>query len=124
MENNDHRSRAISRITVFAVLLSTFALFVAFAGACTGQEAPRPSATEEANMKTVIIPIEGMSCSACAARVKKALTSIDGVSEVEVNLADRNARVHFAPSKLSPDRLVSAVNGLGYHASAPTEVAK
>ncbi len=75
-------------------------------------------------MKTVIIPIEGMSCSACTARVKKALTSIDGVSEVDVNLADRNARVRFAPSKLSPDRLVGAVNGLGYHASAPTEVAK
>ncbi|MBI4589090.1 MAG: heavy-metal-associated domain-containing protein [Candidatus Rokubacteria bacterium] len=74
-------------------------------------------------MKTVIIPIEGMSCSACAARVKKALTSIDGVSDVEVNLADRNARVRFAPCKLSSDRLVGAVNGLGYHASAPAEAA-
>lgn len=124
MGNRDHRSRAASRITPLAVLLSAFALFVAFAGACTSQEAPRPSATEDANMKTVIIPIEGMSCSACTARVKKALTSIDGVSEVEVNLADRNARVRFAPSKLSADRLVSAINGLGYHASAPTEAAK
>lgn len=91
------------------------------ATACNRQETPRPSAAEEVNMKTVIIPIEGMSCSACAARVKKALNSIDGVSEVEVNLGDRNARVRFAPSKLSLDRLVGAVNGLGYRASAPTE---
>ena len=72
-------------------------------------------------MKTVIIPIEGMSCGACAARVKRTLTSIDGVADVEVNLAERNARVRFAPSKLSPDRLVSAVNGLGYQAGAPAE---
>lgn len=89
--------------------------------ACTSQEVPRPSATQQDHLKTVIIPIEGMSCSACAARVKKAVTSIDGVAGVEVNLADRNARVRFAPSKLSPDRLVSTVNGLGYNAGTPTE---
>jgi Cu+-exporting ATPase len=102
-----------------AIVVASSVAFVATG--CT-QESSRPSATQEDNLKTVIIPIEGMSCSACAARVKKALTSIDGVADVEVNLADRNARVRFAPSKLSPDRLVSAVNGLGYHASAPTEV--
>lgn len=91
------------------------------AGGCQSQERSRPSATQEEDLKTVIIPIEGMSCSACAARIRRALTAIDGVEDVEVNLADRNARVRFAPSKLSLDRLVSAVNGLGYHASAPTE---
>ncbi|MBI2504143.1 MAG: heavy-metal-associated domain-containing protein [Candidatus Latescibacteria bacterium] len=73
-------------------------------------------------MKTVIIPIEGMSCSACAARVENTLTAIAGVSGVEVNLAERNASVRFDPNKLSPDRMVSAVSGLGYHASAPEEV--
>lgn len=89
-------------------------------GACN-QNSSGQTANQEVNMKTVIIPIEGMSCSACAARVKKTLTGIDGVADVEVNLAERNARVRFAPSKLSPDRLVSAVNGLGYEASAPAE---
>jgi copper chaperone CopZ len=96
-------------------------LFFAAIGACTGQEAPRLGAAQEVDMKTVILPIEGMSCVACAARIKKTLTSIDGVSAVEVNLADRNARVRFAPSKLSPSRLVAAVNGLGYQASTPAE---
>ena len=89
-------------------------------GACD-QRSSGPLANQEVNMKTVIIPIEGMSCTACAARVKKTLAGIDGVADVEVNLAERNARVRFAPSKLSPDRLVSAVNGLGYQASAPAE---
>jgi len=91
------------------------------AGACTTQESSRPSVTEEADLQTVIIPIEGMSCAACVARVKRALTSIDGVVDVEVNLVDRNARVRFAKSKLAPDRLVSAVNGLGYRVGTPTE---
>lgn len=73
-------------------------------------------------MKIVVMPVEGMSCVACAARVKKGLKEIDGVADVEVNLAERNARVRFAPSKLSPNRLVAAVNGLGYRAGAPREV--
>lgn len=114
-------SRCLRNSLPVVAMLAVAGAFAFGAGACSNQETSRPSATEEANLKTVIIPIEGMSCAACAARVKKALTSIDGVADVEVNLADRNARVRFAPSKLSPDRLVSAVNGLGYHASTPTE---
>ena len=72
-------------------------------------------------MKMVQIPVEGMSCAACVARVKKTLTSIGGVSDVEVSLVKRNARVRFDPSRLSPDQLVAAINGLGYHAGAPAE---
>lgn len=90
-------------------------------GACANKEPSHETSTQESNMKTVIMPIEGMSCSACAARVRRALTSIDGVADVEVNLAERNARVRFDPSKLSPDRLRAAVNGLGYTAGAPVE---
>ena len=77
------------------------------------------AATNAADMKTLVMPVEGMSCVACAARVKQALKDIDGVADVEVNLADRNARVRFAPSKVSPDRLVAAVNRLGYRAGPP-----
>ncbi len=104
---------------VLAAALSTSALVV-MVSACSQSSSGQP-ANQEVSMKTVIIPIEGMSCGACAARVKRTLTSIDGVADVEVNLAERNARVRFAPSKLSPDRLVSAVNGLGYQAGAPAE---
>ncbi len=109
-----------SRATV--ALTCVVGALVLVAGACTSRDAPRPAVSEEVNMKTVVMPVEGMSCSACVARVKKALTSIEGVSDVQVNLVERNARIRFAPSKLSPDRLVAAVNSLGYQAGPPTEV--
>lgn len=83
---------------------------------------PANATADQAKVKTVIIPIEGMSCVACAASVKKALTSLGGVSKVEVSLADRNARVRFDSTRVSPDRLVAAVNALGYRAGAPAEV--
>lgn len=87
--------------------------------ACSDQKTPPDN--QQSSMKTVVIQVEGMSCVACAARVKKTLTSIAGVGDVQVSLAERNARVRFDPSRLAPDRLVAAINGLGYNAGTPTE---
>lgn len=66
---------------VFAVFVSMLAL-LGGVSACKTQA--RPTANQKANMKTVVIPVEGMSCAACTARIKKSLASIDGVGEVEV----------------------------------------
>lgn len=95
-------------------------VFFAFLGACSREEVPPPAAGHQADVRTVVIPVEGMSCSACAASVKKTLTAKDGVSKVEVNLAERTVRVRFDPDKISPDRLASAINDLGYRASPPS----
>jgi copper chaperone CopZ len=93
-----------------------------FVGDARAAADPPAATADQAKVKTVLIPVEGMSCVACAASVKKALTSLGGVSKVEVNLAERNARVRFDSTRVSPDRLVAAIDGLGYHAGAPAEV--
>lgn len=104
------------------VLVAGALLLSGLATACSDQGASVNDPNDQgANMKTVVIPVEGMSCMACVARVKKTLTSIAGVGDVPVDLAERNARVRFDPSLLAPDRLVAAINGLGYHAGAPAE---
>ncbi|KAB2913235.1 MAG: heavy-metal-associated domain-containing protein [Hyphomicrobiaceae bacterium] len=82
--------------------------------------AAQPAA--ESAVKTVVIPVEGMACVACAASVKRALKTIDGVAAVEVNLEQRAARVTYMPGKVTPDRLVAAINKLGYRAGTPKEV--
>jgi copper chaperone CopZ len=85
-------------------------------------EAAGPQADQKIQVKTVVIPVEGMVCVACAGTVKRALKSIDGVSNVEVSLEKRTAQVTYAPDKLSPDRLVAAINKAGYSAGTPKEV--
>lgn len=67
-------------------------------------------------VKTVSIPVEGMSCVSCAARVKRTLKAIDGVQRVEVSLEHREATVQFSPAKVTPERLEAAINELGYKA--------
>ncbi|HVA67096.1 MAG TPA: copper ion binding protein [Elusimicrobiota bacterium] len=83
--------------------------------------APAPAANQEAqaHMKTVFIPIRGMVCVKCAARIEKALSSMDGVGKSRVSLAERAARVEFDPSRVSAARIVEVINGLGYHAGKP-----
>ena len=73
----------------------------------------------KSQVRTMIIPVEGMACIACAASVKR--KAIDGVSDVEVNLEARSARVTYAPAKVAPDSLVAAINKLGYRAGTPKE---
>ena len=70
--------------------------------------------------KRLTIPIEGMSCAACAARVKKTLKNMPGVQAVRLNLEHRNAEVIYLDGQQSPERLVAAINQLGYKAGTPT----
>jgi Cu+-exporting ATPase len=70
--------------------------------------------------KAVSIPVEGMSCAACAARVKKTLKNMPGVQTVQLSLEHRNAEVTYLEGQQSPERLVAAINQLGYKAGKPT----
>lgn len=72
--------------------------------------------TASSQVKTISIPVEGMSCVSCAARVKRTLKGIEGVQHVEVSLERREATVRFTPEKVTPERLEAAINELGYKA--------
>lgn len=77
------------------------------------------SPVSQLDTRVVTIPVEGMACLACTARVKSTLKAINGVTKVEVNLAGHNARVEYVEGKVSRDQLVSSINGLGYRAGTP-----
>jgi P-type Cu+ transporter len=64
--------------------------------------------------KTVQIPVQGMTCAACAARVQRALGKVPGVCEASVNFASEKAAVSYDPRVVSPESLVKAVTDAGY----------
>ena len=74
---------------------------------------------ELAVAREVVIPIEGMTCASCVARVEKALRGSQGVRKAEVNLALRTARVLVADQGLEP--ALEAIEDAGYHAAASAE---
>ena len=46
-------------------------------------------------MNTIVMKVEGMSCSHCQSRVKKALESVAGVSAADVDLAKKEATIQL-----------------------------
>lgn len=74
----------------------------------------------EENTSTIVLGIEGMTCSSCVARVEKSLSELPGV-HAAVNLATNSAKVEF-PSSISEDQLVGQVTKIGYSATLPSHV--
>lgn len=66
-------------------------------------------------MKSVF-NITGMSCAACATRVDKAVSAVQGVQSVAVNLLKNTMRVEYDEKTVSPAVIVSAVEQAGYGA--------
>lgn len=68
---------------------------------------------------TISLPVEGMTCASCVGRVEKALSQVDGVDTVSVNLATERANIHL---KAPVDRqlLVQAVQKTGFDVPAAT----
>lgn len=69
-------------------------------------------------MAQVSIPVEGMSCAACAARVERALKNTPGVTGAAVNLVTGKAGVEYDPGKVSVEQLVKTIRELGYQVPA------
>ncbi|RNC29138.1 MAG: Copper-exporting P-type ATPase A [Candidatus Dichloromethanomonas elyunquensis] len=60
------------------------------------------------------LEIMGMSCAACAARIEKKLSQLEGVKQGTVNLAMARAVVEYDDTLLNRDKIVEAVKSLGY----------
>ena len=64
-----------------------------------------------------------MTCASCVRRVEQALEREAGVSDAAVNLLLHQATVAYDPAATTPDRLVQAVQHIGYGAELPVEAA-
>jgi Cu+-exporting ATPase len=69
--------------------------------------------------RTIRIPVSGMTCAACQARVQRTLQREPGVVDAGVNLMMHDATVRYTPATTSPERLVEAIRATGYGAELP-----
>jgi Cu+-exporting ATPase len=67
----------------------------------------------------IIIPIEGMHCAACVARVEKALSVTNGVTRASVDLSLNRATVDYDPAITNPQQLIKTIQDLGYQVPEP-----
>lgn len=112
MLNIGPRFRSIGLTLVPLAALAVSLVALSYAQSSRDEKSP-------VEIQTATIPVDGMSCVSCAARVKRTLKKITGVQEVEVSLEHREAVVRYRPDKVTVDRLKSAIDALGYKAGTP-----
>jgi len=69
-----------------------------------------------AKISELNLKIDGIHCASCVSSIERGVHSLDGVSECDVNLATRSARVLFDDSQLSNDEIIDTIEQLGFEA--------
>jgi Cu+-exporting ATPase len=68
---------------------------------------------------SVQVPVAGMHCAACSARIERVLAAMPGVETATVNLADASMQVRFDPAATSLDAIGKRVADLGFTLGPP-----
>ena len=76
---------------------------------------PLPPPVRE-GLKKIELPITGMSCASCVAKIEKGLSKMSGIVDAKVNFATEKATISFDPSRVHVGDFVATIKDLGYEA--------
>ena len=62
----------------------------------------------------ITLPIEGMTCASCSARIERQLAKLKGVEAAAVNLATETADVRFDPDRISAEDVKRTIEKTGF----------
>jgi len=80
---------------------------------------PPKMSDNTANQQAVNLDIGGMHCASCAILIQKSVQKIPGIKQVSVNYATQKARVLIDSNQVDTQKIISAVESVGYQASLP-----
>ena len=69
-----------------------------------------------ADLERLDLPIQGMSCASCVAKIEKGLSQLDGVADAKVNFATEKAAITFDSNQVQMQDFIRTVRELGYEA--------
>ncbi|XEC97354.1 heavy metal translocating P-type ATPase [Paenibacillus tarimensis] len=75
----------------------------------------------ETAKESVDLQLVGMTCAACAVKIEKALTKLQGVMTATVNFAMETAHVEYNPADVSVSDMLKRIEKLGYKAELKQE---
>ncbi|MCC7263525.1 MAG: copper-translocating P-type ATPase [Candidatus Latescibacteria bacterium] len=88
--------------------------------ATTANQAP-PEPRTEHQEERCDLPVLGMHCTSCAARIESTLSQTEGVNQASVNFATGRATVFYDPQSATSQSLREVVHEMGYETIAPEE---
>ena len=63
----------------------------------------------------ITLPVKGMSCASCAARIEKKVGELEGVDYAGVNFGSESITVDFDPNRASPDSIMQTIKNIGFN---------
>ena len=72
------------------------------------------SAAKAAELQTISLPVEGMTCASCVGRLERVLGALDGVQNASVNLTTERASLDFDPTVTGAMEITQAIEKTGF----------
>ncbi len=92
-----------------------------------GEKEPAPEAhepvvekTRSGKLKTIVLPVTGMSCASCASKIEKGLIKRKGIVNASVNFATEKVTITFNPAEVRIKDFIDTIRELGYDAGVAT----
>lgn len=65
-------------------------------------------------MEKIVLNVMGMSCSHCENAVKKAVSALEGVTKVDVDIPGKKVAIEYLAGKTTPASFKEAIEDQGY----------
>src|SRR5450756_2724649 len=67
-----------------------------------------------AEVKSITLPVTGMTCANCSATIERNVRKLPGVNVANVNLASEKLTVTYDPAQLDEHGIIARVERIGY----------
>ena len=85
-----------------------------------GTQSNAPVAVADENSGVLRVKIPSMDCAACALNVQSVLKKQAGIQQARVDFATKEAVVRYVATKLSPKKIIAAIDRTGFKAEPTT----
>ena len=99
---------------IVAAMLVVLVLVAAWARSSSPRDASPRAAKAASEIAT--LSVEGMVCGACAARVGRIATQVDGVHDATVHREQGRAEIVYDPARTNPATVAHAIAEAGFQA--------
>lgn len=106
--------------TIGIVVFALFPFYTGYLVSAFGSNAPETSnqssiaSENEAQNKTAIIEVEGMTCEGCEPHINETLKKLKGVISAKASYKDKNVKVVYDPNQITLEKIKKAINEIGY----------
>lgn len=85
-----------------------------------GTQSNAPGVVTDANSAVLKVKIPSMDCAACALNIQSVLKKQAGVQQAQVSFDTKEAVVQYDATKLSPEKIIAAIDQTGFKAEPIT----